>query len=574
VKTWTAAVSTGSQYGPAGSVRAVLALRDLRRARRARRLGDLEWFDIAYRVYLAAFFGGGAVIVVSDLVGDAGVSAARAVELFDAAPGALGLLVVAAVALGLRSGADGGPVAVEAGDVRHVLLAPVPRRRVLARPLAQRARSLVFGGAVVAAIAGQLAAQRLPGSPTAWAAGGAVAGAVTAVCFVAVATIAHALRLGRAMASVIGATLVAMQGLTFRTHLVGPGDPIGHLAILGWERDPSRGPTLDAVDPVMVLVALIVPAVLLVAAFALVGRLRIEALVRRGSLVSQLRFAVTVQDLRTVIVLRRQLRSETPRARPWVRVRRGPTGPTGRLSVVTAGFRRGLHGLVRTPAARLLRMLLLAVGAGFGAHIVLEGTTPVLVITGLLVFLLGLDTLEPLSQEIDHPTVTDGFPHERGVLHLALLVVPAATIVPYALAGGAVVALAAPERAVAAFAMAVPLGLVGLAGAVVAVVRDSSSVGTTGPSMVPPEFAGFGTAMRTVVPVAISMLATVPLLALRAEPTAESVGRSLVGAALVVGSVVWWVRRRDGWGRAWREATTAATSSARSAIGAPEGTTR
>jgi hypothetical protein len=552
----------------------VHALRDLRRARRARRLGDLEWFDIAYRVYLAAFFGGGAVIVVSDLVGDAGVSPGRAVDLFDVAPGALGLLVVAAVALGMRSGADGGPIAVEAGDVRHVLLAPVSRRLVLARPLAQRARSLMFGGAVVAAIAGQLAAQRLPGSPSAWAAGGAVAGAATAVCFVAVATITHALGLGRAVASALGAALVAAQVAALRSGVAGPGDPIGHLAILGWDRDPVRGPTLGAVDPVMIVAGVAVPVVLLAVAFVLVGRLRIEALVRRGALVSQLRFAVTVQDLRTVIVLRRQLRSETPRSRPWLRLGRGNALMTGRLAVVVAGARRGLHGLVRTPAARLLRMLVLAIGAGLAAHVVLEGTTPMLVIAGLLAFLLGLDSLEPLSQEIDHPTITDGFPLERGALHVGLLLVPAMTVVPYALGAAAVVAVAAPERAGAAFVLAVPLALVGLAGAVVAVVRDGSSVGSGGPSMVPPEFAGFGTAMRTVVPVAVSMLATVPLLALRAEPTAESVGRSLVGSVLVVGSVVWWVRRRDGWGRAWREATTAATSSARSAIGAPEGTTR
>jgi hypothetical protein len=74
--------------------------------------------------------------------------------------------------------------------------------------------------------------------------------------------------------------------------------------------------------------------------------------------------------------------------------------------------------------------------------------------------------------------------------------------------------------------------------------------------------------MRTVVPVAVSMLAAVALLGLRAEPTVESVVRSIIGAALVLGAVGWWIRRRDQWGRAWREATTVATSQARSAVGA------
>src|SRR4051794_41361499 len=36
----------------------------------------------------------------------------------------------------------------------------------------------------------------------------------------------------------------------------------------------------------------------------------------RTELVGQLRFAVTLQDLRTVLVLRRQLAQERPRARP------------------------------------------------------------------------------------------------------------------------------------------------------------------------------------------------------------------------------------------------------------------
>ncbi|TVR25532.1 MAG: hypothetical protein EA389_08525 [Ilumatobacter sp.] len=554
------------------------ALRDLRRARRARRLGDLEWFDIAYRVYLAALFGGGAVIVVSDLVGDAEISTARSAELFEAAPGVLGLLVVAVLALGLRSGADGGPVAVEAGDVRHLLLAPVSRRRVLARPLAQRARSLVFAGAVVAAIAGQLAAQRLPGSPARWSGGAALAGAALAIVFVAFAVLAHTLRVRRSMATGFGAALVLSQIVAVRTDTAGIGDPLGHVAVLGWRRDPRGGPLLDPVDPVMIAVGLLVPIALLGTAFALIHRLRIEALVRRGALVSQLRFAVTVQDLRTVIVLRRQLRSESPRTRPWIRIGRSsganrpPMSGGGDISwraLLAAGSRRGLHGLARTPAARALRMLTLAAFAGLTAHIVLEGTTPMLVVVGFLAFLIGLDALEPLSQEIDHPPITDVRPVERGVLHLALLIVPVVTVAIAALVAAAVVTAAAPERAGAAFAVAVPLALVGLAGATVAVIRDSSSVGGDGPAMVPPEFAGFGTAMRTVVPVAVSMLAAVALLGLRAEPTAESVVRSIIGAGLVLGAVGWWIRRRDQWGRAWREATTVTTSQARPAVGAP-----
>ena len=46
----------------------------------------------------------------------------------------------------------------------------------------------------------------------------------------------------------------------------------------------------------------------------------LDALARRSSLVAQLRFAVTMQDLRTVILLRRQLNQEQTRGSPWVKV--------------------------------------------------------------------------------------------------------------------------------------------------------------------------------------------------------------------------------------------------------------
>ena len=40
----------------------------LRAARRKRhRLGDIEWFEAAYRVYLVALFGGGTVLWLSGL---------------------------------------------------------------------------------------------------------------------------------------------------------------------------------------------------------------------------------------------------------------------------------------------------------------------------------------------------------------------------------------------------------------------------------------------------------------------------------------------------------------------------
>ena len=65
----------------------------------------------------------------------------------------------------------------------------------------------------------------------------------------------------------------------------------------------------------------------------LAGHLRVEPLVRRGDLVSQLHFAVTMQDLRTVVLLRRQLRGEQPRTRPWFGLRPTLTGSPARADL-------------------------------------------------------------------------------------------------------------------------------------------------------------------------------------------------------------------------------------------------
>jgi hypothetical protein len=558
------------------------ALADLRRTRRERRLGDLEWFDLAYRVYLAAIFGGGAVIVISDFVGDAELTANAVARVFDRGPSLLGLMAVLAVAMGMRSGAGGGPVSVESADVQHLLLAPVARHQVLTRPLVQRLRSVAFAAAIAGAIAGQLAAQRLPGSPAAWAASGALAAAACGALFVASATVAHALALPRVLATALAAALVGVQLATIITRTAGPGDPFGHLAMQGGgDHDGFGDPgTTAAMAGAAVFTALLVGV-----ALAMVGGLRIDPLVRRGELVSQLRFAVTMQDLRTVVLLRRQLREELARNQPWFGQRRAgstavdrPTTGTGGATITGArsspsqhhrplagparvAWRRGWRSLARTPMSRLVRMATVAAAAGVAASAVLEGTTPAVVVLGVMLFVLGLDVLEPLSQEIDHPARTDALPVERAVLHLGLLSAPLVALVPLALIGAAVVVAFDPARWPAALALAVPVTWLGAAGSVVNVVRDAPSRATGESVMLPPEFAGFSTAVRTLLPVLISMLATVPVVAMRADPSIDTGVRSLIGCALALTALGWWIRRRDQWRDQWTAAISGAKPS-------------
>src|SRR5690606_5620745 len=119
--------------------------------------------------------------------------------------------------------------------------------------------------------------------------------------------------------------------------VLGPASTFGDLALWALHFEPVG------------LVPVFLGIAVLAVGFGLLGRASLEAAERRSSLVGQLRFAATMQDLRTVVVLRRQLAMELPRLRPWVRLRvRG----TGRLPV----FTRGVRGVLRWPAARLARM--------------------------------------------------------------------------------------------------------------------------------------------------------------------------------------------------------------------------
>ena len=189
------------------------ALRDLRRTRQQRRLGDTEWFDVAYRVYLFALAGLIAVVVASDAIGGVIGDDVTSDDLLTRGPSIAGLLIVVALALGLRSGADGGPVSIEVADVSYLLLAPISRRDVMVRPVGQRIRSAMFSVAVPAGVLGQFIAREVEGSRAAWAAAGAAFGALTGATFVISAVLSHTLRAPRWLATTIGALLLGWQGL-------------------------------------------------------------------------------------------------------------------------------------------------------------------------------------------------------------------------------------------------------------------------------------------------------------------------------------------------------------------------
>jgi hypothetical protein len=509
------------------------ALVDWRQFRRKKRVADIHWIDALYQAYLTGIVCLVAVATASSAVGDEPTTAEQLRSILANGPGWLGGMAAFTIALGLRSGSRGGPLALERAEVRHVLLAPVDRTSALRAPAVRQLRFLAFVGLLVGGIAGNLASKRLPGEGLAWIGTGALAGLTVVGLSVGAALVAATTRLPRWLASMIGVALVALAVADGTDVLAGsPTAPFGDLVL--WPLE------LDLVGVVYVAVA----ALAVGTGIGLLGRASLEAAERRSTLVGQLRFAATMQDLRTVIVLRRQLAMELPRLRPWIRLRvRG----TGRWPI----FVRGLRGVLRWPAARLARLVLLGAVSGLALRGAWTGTTPLVAVAGLAMFVAALDAVEPLAQEVDHPSRRDASPLQASAIHLRH--VPVGVVVMLATAAVAGLVAAAPGRgqlpADLAALVVVPLAISGLGGGLVSVL--ASPIGTgEGWAMAPPEVQGMRLAFRTAWPPAIAVSGALPVVVAR---TAVDDGRTaltgaqpvVVGVALLFSLVCGWVLVRD-----------------------------
>jgi hypothetical protein len=365
---------------------------------------------------------------------------------------------------------------------------------------------------------------------------GAVAGAVAGALFVISALLAHGLALARWLVTFVAGGLVAWQAaVTFgETNVSGPFDFVGSIS-MWWLR-------WSMID----LAGIVAVCALAWLGLVVTSRFSMEALSRRSALVSQLKFAVTLQDIRTVMLLRRQLSQEYMRVKPWAKVPR-----VLRRDIVVA---RGLRSIMHFPSRRLLRMAVMAVGAALASVTAWHGTTPMVVASGLLLFVLGLDVVEPLSQEVDQPDRTDALPWERALLMSKHLVVPALVVVPFVILG--VVAAFVREPSVSTigygFLIGLPAAWGGVAGAAVNAVKGAPDPvgGATEGLALPPEVSGMGTVLRAVWPPVISIASCLPVIAVRetvangVQPIGAAV-RSAGAVMIVLALVAGWVRQRD-----------------------------
>jgi hypothetical protein len=204
-------------------------------------------------------------------------------------------------------------------------------------------------------------------------------------------------------------------------------------------------------------------------------------------------------------------------------------------------------------------MGVLTVGAAACGLAAYRGTTPAIVPAGLLTFLLGLEALEPLAQELDHPERTDALPVEPGRLHQRLSIVPAIVLVGFGLAGAAFAVLV--ERSQEAVAICAVLGptvaLAGGAGAALNTIAGAPDPFTAELSgaMLPPEVAGLSMVVRLLWPPLVSVAGFVPVLlareaAERGESATAAAAQASVGVLVVVALVAMWIEKRPAF-RIW-----------------------
>ncbi len=507
------------------------ALQELRRTRRHNRLSEVHWIDALYRVYMVGL---AAVIfimfAVSRLPNDR-LTQDEALRFANEAPMWLGLGFAVAIGVGLRSGGRGGPLVLEAPVVMHELNAPVPREAVVRGPAIKQLRFMAFAGAVVGAIIGEVAAHRLPVNP-------AVAIACCALSFALAGMLASATALavsGRRLrwwpANLLAAILIGWSAIDILAKTT--TSPFTLLADIAFWPIEFRAIALISV----VLVALVIWLGL-----SRIGDLSIEHALRRAGLVAQLRFAVTLQDVRTVVLLRRQLSQENARIRPWIRI-----GRSKRKSIIPATWKRDWQSYLRFPLPRLLRMAMFGVIAGLSLGALWRGTIPMIIVAGLALYLVAYDASEPTAQDVDHPTRWESYPDPPGILllqHLAAAFV--VMVVICAIAAGAATLLV-PFTVVwkIALIMFVPVALAAACSAMISTAQGAPDM--AGLAGLGPDVMGWLMIARLVIPPAITIIALLPLLSAGSDPTAintTKVGNATVYSLFAVGGAILYLRTR------------------------------
>ena len=507
------------------------ALHEMRRTRRHNRLSDVHWIDALYRVYMVGLATVIFVMLASSRLPTNRLTVAEAADFADIAPMWLGLAFAAAVAVGMRSGGRGGPLVLEAPVVVHELNAPVPRSEVVRGPAIKQLRFMAFAGGVIGAITGELAARRLPVNNVASIVCCAAAIALAGVLASAVAMTISGRRIAWWPANFMAALLLIWSGVDILTrHATSPMTLLADIAF--W---PIRFSPLA-------IISILLVGLLVFLGLRRIGELSIEHALRRAGLVAQLRFAVTLQDVRTVVLLRRQLSQENPRLRPWIRI-----GRARRRTFIPPVWKRDWQSYLRFPLPRLVRMCLFAALGGLALGAVWRGTIPAILLAGFALYIVAYDAAEPTAQEVDHPTRWESYPDAPGAFLLQHLAAAFAVMVIMCVVAGAAATVLVPFSVVwkVGLILIVPVALAAAVSATISTAQGAPDV--AGLSGLGPDMMGWVMLARLVIPPGITVIALLPMLDAGSDPAAintTKIGNATVYTLFAVGAAILYLRTR------------------------------
>jgi hypothetical protein len=510
------------------------ALRRFRAHHRSRKRRDTDPFDAFYRLYVGGLIGLFVFYLALGLVDDVTVDPAGVDWATRTGPLWVSLVAAVAITLGVRSGANGGPLAIDDLELHHVLLSPLDRSEVLRDPARQLLTFALGMGALFGAAAGELASRRLPGSQTEWVLSGLLVGAAITLSGVGAAFLAATSRPGRRRrAIIIGLSMVptawAVVDLV-RGRPTSPTSGFGDLAVWALDARPTAS------------IGLVVPVVLAVWGWNRKSALSIERAHHRSQLVAQIRFALAQQDIRSLLLLRRQLAFETPRANPWMRIHAG-----GRVENRFPVMIRDARSYARWPLGRILRVTGLAAIAGLSLAAVWQGTTAMIVVVGVALYLAAIEVIEPLSQELDHPGIMELIPIAPGKVILGHITIAiAAMSAVWAVVGLVAMATALDWRVGAASAIAaIPAATAAVAAGGLSIKRFDSPALT-----IPAEVEGPRMLFRLLWPPALTLAGALPVLLARnalasGSPLLPAATTTAGVVALIAALAVAWIRYRD-----------------------------
>jgi hypothetical protein len=192
----------------------------------------------------------------------------------------------------------------------------------------------------------------------------------------------------------------------------------------------------------------------------------------------------------------------------------------------------------------------LCIGVALALRGVWDGTTPLVLLAGIAGYVAALDAIEPLAQEIDHPTMLRSYPVAQGMILVRHLVAPVLVLMGFgAVALGVAWAVGPSAEVLTVGAITlVSSSVASVAGAAVSVVSEAV-LDQSSEAMMPPEVAGPRVVIRTLWPPLVAVIGMLPVLAaqrmMRNGEPVESIAIAVAGASLALSAIVFtWVRYR------------------------------